>query len=140
MNNQVHYFFEDISATEPPPNFSNWLQNVSRETNQHFVLNYIFCSDNYIYTINKQYLNHDYYTDIITFDLSEENSTTIEADIFISLDTVSSNSTKENNSFAEELARVMSHGVFHLLGYDDKTDEEKQIMRKLEDQAISKIL
>ena len=136
----INVFFEDVDAIELPKGLETWLQHVSRETNYQFAINYIFCSDAYILNVNKEYLQHDYYTDIITFDLSEENSTLIESDIFISLDTVKSNSTKEKNSFAEELARVMSHGVFHLLGYNDKTEQEKEKMRALEEEAMQMIL
>lgn len=141
MANQVYYFFEEIAAFDTPQNFTLWLDIVSRETHKDFVLNYIFCSEEYLLNINQQYLNHDYYTDIITFDLSDpDKENFIEADIFISLDTVLSNSKKEKDSFANELARVMSHGVFHLLGYNDKTEEEKTTMRQLEDEAIAKII
>ena len=139
MSTELNYFFEDVKEVDISSNFSTWLNELADETNNYFRLNYIFCSDEYILEVNKQYLNHDYYTDIITFDLSDENSQLIESDIFISLDTVFSNSQEENNSFADELLRVMAHGVFHLLGYNDKSDDEKKEMRRLEDEAISKM-
>lgn len=98
---------------------------------------YIFCSDEKILEINKQYLQHDYYTDIITFDYSEEGL--ISGDIFISLDTVRSNSEKFNTNYAEELYRVIIHGILHLCGYKDKTPEEEKAMREKEEEALKLI-
>lgn len=94
-------------------------------------INFIFCNDNYLLDINKQFLNHDYYTDIITFNYS--TSKQISGDLFISLDTVLSNSKKFKSSFTSELHRVMIHGVLHLLGFNDKTKEEEISMRENED-------
>lgn len=137
--NTVDYFFEDTPEIDINNNFTVWLNKISEKQNKDFSLNYIFCDDAKILKVNKAYLDHDYYTDIITFDLSEEEGT-IEADIFISIDTVKSNAEELNCSFEHELARVMSHGVFHLLGFNDKTDSEQQQMRSLEDEAIQEIL
>ncbi len=94
-------------------------------------INFIFCNDNYLLDINKQFLNHDYYTDIITFNYS--TSKKISGDLFISLDTVFSNSEKFKSSFTTELHRVMIHGVLHLLGFNDKTKQEEISMRENED-------
>lgn len=94
----------------------------------------IFTSDNYLIEVNKKYLNHDYFTDIITFDYSEKNI--IAGDIFISIDTVLINSQKFGTTFNDELLRVIIHGVLHLLGFKDKTDEEITQMRKNEDLAL----
>ncbi|MDR2621598.1 MAG: tRNA uridine-5-carboxymethylaminomethyl(34) synthesis enzyme MnmG, partial [Dysgonamonadaceae bacterium] len=95
---------------------------------------YIFCSDEEILRINKQYLNHDYYTDIITFDYTENEL--ISGDLFISLDTVQSNSEKFGTVYEEELYRVMIHGVLHLCGFDDKTPDDEKIMREKENEAL----
>lgn len=101
-------------------------------------LAYIFCSDEKILEVNNEYLQHDYYTDIITFDYTEEN--TISGDMFISLDTVRTNSELFNTNYDEELLRVIVHGVLHLCGYADATDEEESKMRELEDRALNLIL
>ncbi|MDP4240475.1 MAG: rRNA maturation RNase YbeY [Bacteroidota bacterium] len=95
---------------------------------------YIFCSDKRILEVNKQYLNHDYYTDIITFDYSE--GTIISGDIFISIETVESNAEKFKVSFDEELKRILIHGILHLCGQDDKTPEMRTEMTRKENQAL----
>ena len=100
-----------------------------------FEINYIFCDDVYLLKINQKYLNHDTYTDIITFDYSEEKEDKLQADAYISLSRIKENArkfTKENNE-QEELKRVMIHAVLHLVGYKDKTIEEKKTMRAKED-------
>lgn len=93
-------------------------------------LDYIFCSDRYLLQINKDFLQHDYYTDIITFDLSE--STKIKGEIYISLDRVKDNSTNHNTSYTDEVLRVIFHGALHLCGYKDKKKKEIQVMREKE--------
>jgi rRNA maturation RNase YbeY len=98
-------------------------------------INYIFCSDDEILQINRQYLKHDYYTDIITFDYTEED--VISGDLFISLDTVTSNAEQFKTTYLDELARVMIHGVLHLCGLNDKTTEEEKLMRLKEDEALA---
>ncbi|GHT55906.1 endoribonuclease YbeY [Bacteroidia bacterium] len=98
-------------------------------------ITYIFCSDAEILRINKQYLNHNYYTDIITFDYTEDNI--VSGDLFISLDRVKANSKKFATEYEEELHRVMIHGVLHLCGFKDKKSAEKQIMREKEDEALA---
>lgn len=95
---------------------------------------YIFCDDQYLLGINQQYLNHNTLTDIITFDYT--NGKVIGGDIFISIDRVKENAGMFKVSFIEELLRVMAHGVLHLLGYKDKTDEEAQLMRFKEVEKI----
>lgn len=94
-----------------------------------------FCSDDYILKANKKYLDHDYYTDIITFDYSEGKL--LNGDLLISIDTVRSNSIKYNIPFSEELHRVMIHGILHLMGFNDTTDSEKVIMRQKEDESLN---
>ena len=98
-------------------------------------LQYIFCSDDYLLDINRQYLNHDYYTDIITFDLSEKGHP-INAEIYISVDRVRENAANYNSSFRKELHRVMFHGILHLCGYKDKKPKDAKIMRQMEDKWL----
>ncbi len=95
----------------------------------------VFCSDNYLLNINREYLKHDYFTDIITFDYSEEKR--VSGDLMISVDTVRSNAEKFGADFHDELCRVMVHGVLHLLGYGDKTPQEEIKMHALEDKYLS---
>jgi probable rRNA maturation factor len=99
-------------------------------------LNYIFCSDEYLLKINIEYLKHNTYTDIITFDNSELENT-IESDIFISIDRVKENSNAQSVNFEDELSRVLVHGVLHLMGWNDKSDSMKQEMRIKEDACLS---
>ena len=101
-------------------------------------ITYIFCSDEEILRINQSYLKHDYYTDIITFDYTEGDR--ISGDLFISLETVKTNSEKFKTDFDEELRRVMIHGILHLCGFDDKTSEEKKIMSAKENEALGLFL
>ena len=98
-------------------------------------LTYIFCNDDYILAVNKQYLQHDYYTDIITFDYS--NSRRISGDMVISLDTVASNADMLQREYAEELLRVVIHGVLHLCGINDKGPGEREIMEAAENKALA---
>lgn len=97
-------------------------------------INYILCSDTYLLEMNKQYLKHDYYTDVITFDYCEDN--VMSGDIFISVDTVRDNAKEYEVTFEKELQRVMVHGVLHLAGYKDKTDEDSKVMRAKENQYL----
>ncbi|MGC3978895.1 MAG: rRNA maturation RNase YbeY [Paludibacteraceae bacterium] len=101
-------------------------------------INYIFCSDERILEVNRQYLQHDYYTDIITFDYSQGNK--ISGDIFISLDTVKSNSVEQGTDYKEELLRIIIHGVLHLCGQNDKLPEDKAEMTHKENQALAHYL
>lgn len=96
---------------------------------------YIFCSDEKILEVNKEYLHHDYYTDIITFDYTEKNR--INGDIFISIDTVKSNAEEFKVSFEEELHRIIIHGILHLCGINDKGPGEREIMTQKENEALS---
>ncbi len=95
---------------------------------------YIFCNDEKILEVNRQYLQHDYYTDIITFDYTEDDI--ISGDLFISLDTVRSNSEEQNTSYDEELHRVIIHGILHLCGINDKAPGEREIMEAAENKAL----
>jgi rRNA maturation RNase YbeY len=120
----------------PKRKISNWIkQEVLKFQKRVGDVTYIFCSDPKILEINNEYLSHDYYTDIITFDYSEGD--TISGDLFISIDTVRSNATKFAVSYEEELYRVMIHGILHLCGIDDKTPDARQKMHECEDRALS---
>ena len=91
----------------------------------------IFCSDNYILDVNIRYLHHDYFTDVITFDYCEGNK--LSGDLFISIDSVRENAIEFGTEFNEELHRVIVHGLLHLIGYDDHTQEDQKVMREKED-------
>ena len=96
---------------------------------------YIFCNDDKILEVNQQYLNHDYYTDIITFDYDEDD--TISGDIFISLDTVRSNAEERHIPYISELHRVIIHGILHLCGINDKGPGEREVMETSENRALA---
>ena len=133
--NTITFHTEAIDFTLPNPTaVISWLQNViTLEKGQLSFLNFIFCNDSFLHQINIQYLDHDTLTDVITFPYS---TTEIEGDIFISIDRVKENAELYKVSFEEELYRVMVHGTLHLLGYQDKTSEEKHIMRKNENKYL----
>ncbi|MGE9516048.1 MAG: rRNA maturation RNase YbeY [Solitalea-like symbiont of Acarus siro] len=99
-------------------------------------INYIFCSDNYLLNINITYLNHDYYTDIITFNNSTKNKI-LDADIFISIDRLIDNASILKETISNEILRVIYHGVLHLVGYNDKTDSDQAIMKEKENYYLS---
>ena len=134
----IHFFSENISfSLDKEEQTVSWIENIlDQEKQVSKSINYIFCSDDYLLKINKDYLDHDTLTDIITFDNSEEEGK-IEADIFISIDRVQENALSLDKKFDEELHRVIIHGLLHLVGYNDKTDEEKSEMRKKEDACLS---
>ena len=116
-------------------NYTDWIAAIISSENYFLdTIDYIFCDDAYLLTINQQYLNHDTYTDIITFDYTEGKN--IGGDIFISIDRVKENAVKFNVDFLHELRRVMSHGVLHLLGYLDKSAEDAALMRKKEEEKM----
>ena len=129
----VSYFFEDVKFSFKGRRENNaWLKAVAEsEVKRLGSINIIFCSDNYILDVNQRYLDHDYFTDIITFDYCEGN--VISGDLFISIDTVRDNAEfYKADSFDNELQRVMVHGVLHLIGYDDHTPEDQALMREKE--------
>jgi probable rRNA maturation factor len=134
----IHFFSEEISfSLDEEQQTISWIENILDQAKQvSKSVNYIFCSDDYLLKINKDYLNHDTLTDIITFDNSEEEGK-IEADIFISIDRVKENAHSLDKKFDEELHRVIIHGLLHLAGYNDKTEDDKAEMRKKEDACLS---
>ena len=114
---------------------SNWIKSIAASHNKKIGnIACVFCSDEKILEINIQYLNHNYYTDIITFDYSEGDI--ISGDLFISLDTVHSNAEKFNTDYIEELRRVIIHGILHLCGFKDKSVKNEKVMRQKEDEAL----
>lgn len=125
-------FFKE-GAAEYPSFFSDklickWLSVIASHYNYSLgAINFIFCDDEYILSVNRQYLNHDYYTDVITFDYCEVN--VLSGDVFISLDTVKSNAELFQTTFENELNRVICHAVLHLIGFKDKTDLDSKEMR-----------
>lgn len=115
--------------------FSDWISRVVVSENRVMgSLSYVFCTDEYLLDLNQKYLSHDTYTDIITFDYCEGN--TVSGDIFISIDRVNENSKAFDVSFDEEVLRVCAHGVLHLTGYKDKSEEDAALMRQKEDEKI----
>ncbi|MEA5405848.1 rRNA maturation RNase YbeY [Arcicella sp. DC2W] len=134
----IVFFNEDIDFKFGQKNqLKAWLKKVAEsEGFKMRNLNYIFCSDEYLHKINLEYLDHDTYTDIITFDNSEEEED-IEGDIFVSIERVKDNSQELKTEFLDEFKRVLVHGLLHLCGYDDHSDEDEAQMRELESKYIS---
>ncbi len=111
--------------------YIDWIRkSAEKEGKQLGDISYVFCSDDYLLDINQRFLEHDYYTDIITFDYSEGNI--ISGDLMISIDRVKDNASQLELPFEDELRRVMIHGILHLCGYKDKTEEEEKLMREKE--------
>ena len=134
---RVNYFFEDIKECRHQLPAKKWLITCLRNENWEVgCINFIFCSDDYLKKINKKYLNRTYLTDVISFkqeyDNCSETINTVFGDVFISLERVKENKVIYKTIFAKELKRVMIHGVLHLIGYDDKAESEKTLMRKKE--------
>lgn len=138
MNN-IQLFYEDIPSLKINDtlldNYINTL--ISKELCKKGDISIIFCSDAYLLEINKQYLNHNYYTDIVTFDYGENS--VISGDLFISVDRIIENAENFNVTFKEELFRVVFHGVLHLVGYNDKSAEEQKEMRQKEDFYLGEV-
>ncbi len=132
----ISFFQEDI---DPPMGWNpiaaeGWLKKIiATENGTLGQLNIIFCNDNYLLQINQQYLNHDYYTDIITF---QSEPDMVEGDIFISITRVSENAMTFKVAVLHELHRVLAHGVLHMLGYSDENNQQKQKMRAKEDEHL----
>lgn len=135
----IQFFEEDITyKLKDKTKVKAWVKNtIIAEGFKLGELNYIFCSDDYLLQINQQYLDHDTYTDIVTFDNSEQNGV-IVSDIFISIPRIKENASKFNVSETDELHRVIIHGALHLLGYKDKTAGDKKKMTEKEDYYLAK--
>jgi len=135
----IHYFCADIIFKIPNPRKTNqWIKKVIKQEKKRLNnIDYIFCSDEYLYTLNSSFLGHKTFTDIITFDLSDQPGNGITGEIYISIERVKVNSIKLKVSFIDELHRVMIHGVLHLIGYGDKKPQQKREMRETEDSYLS---
>ena len=133
----VSYFKEDTNFDFKEKRRTNrWLKLVAEsEIRRLGDISVIFCSDNYILDVNLKYLQHDYFTDIITFDYCEGD--TLSGDLFISVDSVRENAAFYGVEFADELNRVIVHGILHLIGYDDHTEKDKKEMRAKENYYLS---
>ncbi|MDR2651017.1 MAG: rRNA maturation RNase YbeY [Prevotellaceae bacterium] len=134
----IRFFTEDISFDlKNKRKIRHWITDAVESENRNVGdINFIFCSDNYLLEINQKYLNHDYLTDVITFDFCEGNK--ISGDIFISIDTVRANSVEYKQLFENELRRVMIHGILHLCLYNDSTKSEIALMRSKENIYLKK--
>ena len=135
----VNYTCQDIAMpTLDERKVGKWIRAVAAEYGFSVGnINYIFCSDERELEVNRQFLGHDYYTDIITFDYSTDS--TLNGDIFISLDTVRSNAEMVGCTFEQELYRILIHGILHLTGQGDKTPETKAQMTEKENKALAKL-
>jgi len=133
----VSFFSEDVDfKVVNPLKTKKWIKNASiSEGYELSQLNYVFCSDEYLLEINKQYLDHDYFTDIITFDNSEEDKQ-LEGDIYISVDRVRENAATFHTDFDTEMRRVLIHGLLHLAGHEDSSEALKTAMRAKEDEYL----
>ncbi len=133
----INYQSQDIKfVLKEKRKVSKWINDVIKLHQKKLGnVSYIFCSNQYILELNQQYLSHNYFTDIITFDYCYDNI--VEGDIFISIDTVLDNSHRFKTNFNDELLRVIIHGVLHLVGFSDKTAKQQKQMRVLEDEALS---
>ena len=132
----IQFFYENLTETVDT-NYKKWLEEIILSENKKLgEINYIFCNDEYLLKVNQDYLQHDYYTDIITFDYVKGR--TISGEIFVSLQRISDNASTLSKDYEEELRRVLAHGILHLSGYKDKSEEEEQLMRSKEDFYLAK--
>ena len=131
----IHFFYENTEE-KIQENLKFWIEKIIiSEEKKIGEINYIFCDDEYLLKINQDFLDHDYYTDIITFD--QVRGKTISGEIFASLQRIKDNASLISKNYEEEKKRVIAHGVLHLCGYKDKTEEQQKIMRAKEDFYLS---
>jgi probable rRNA maturation factor len=131
----INFYSENSFLLEEQEKYAHWIERVIiSEGKKLEEISYIFCDDEYLLKLNEEYLDHDTYTDIITFDYSVGKI--LQGDIYISTERVEENAREYNVSFEEELRRVLIHGVLHLAGYKDKTEEESSLMRKKEEEKM----
>ena len=135
---KINFFNEETDFTLKQKNkIRSWIKSVLTDNQKHLVsINYIYTSDEYLLRLNREFLNHNTFTDIITFDQSIQKDQ-IEGDIYISIDRIKENARSLTIPFTEELHRVMIHGILHLMGYSDKTESERQVMRKKENHYLA---
>lgn len=132
----IQFFYENL-AESVNTDYTKWLEEIIlSEEKKLGDINYIFCDDEYLLKINQDYLQHDYYTDIITFD--SVKGKTISGEIFVSLQRISDNASTLSKNYEEELRRVLAHGILHLCGYEDKSEEQEKEMRNKEDFYIAR--
>lgn len=136
MNEEIiNFYSENDFELKDVSGFENWIKRViASEEKKTGEISFIFCDDDYLLEINRKYLDHDTFTDIISFDTSVGNI--LNGDIFISTQRVGENAGEYNVAFEEELQRVVIHGVLHLCGYKDKSKEEEQLMRRKEEEKM----
>jgi len=135
MLEKINFYSENDFELGEPERYAKWLEKVILSEDKKLEeISYIFCDDEYLLNINQQYLDHDTYTDIITFDYCVGNI--LQGDIYISTERVQENAESFNVNFDEELRRVLAHGVLHLCGYKDKTDVEAETMRSKEEEKM----
>ena len=139
MADSIHFFNADVKyVLRDKRKIRSWLELCIRKKKRKLGdLTFVFCSDGYLRKMNKRFLAHDYNTDIITFALHEESEKTISGEMYISIDRVKSNASDYGVSFSAELRRVMVHGVLHLCGLNDKTEEETTKMRAEENRLLA---
>ncbi|REC80542.1 rRNA maturation RNase YbeY [Chryseobacterium elymi] len=132
----IQFFYENLEESVNT-DYQKWLEDIILSEGKKLgEINYIFCDDEYLLKINQDYLQHDYYTDIITFDYVKGK--TISGEIFVSLQRISDNASTLSKDYEEELKRVLAHGILHLAGYKDKTEAEEKEMRRMEDLYLAK--
>ena len=135
MEAEINFFYETDFSLVGENVFKKWIiEIIESEYKQNGDINFIFCDDEYLHSINLKYLDHDTLTDIISFDYTEGD--TISGDIFISIQRVKENAEEVSTEFSDELKRVMSHGVLHFCGYKDKTERESDLMRRKEEEKM----
>lgn len=135
----ISYYYKTDFRIDNEETFSNWISNsIEEEGFELGDISFTFCTDEELHKINLQYLEHDTYTDIISFDYSVGKI--LQGEIFISVDRVEENSKEFNVAFVTELSRVIIHGVLHYCGYKDKSEDDTAIMRKMEDYYMSKLM
>lgn len=131
----INFFYETKFEVEDERQYKDWILRVILSEGKLLQeVNYIFCDDYYLHKINMEYLDHDTYTDIISFDNSKNKH--LAGDIFVSIERVKENAKELNEVFEEELRRVLVHGILHFCGYNDKSKEEKSLMRSKEDEKL----
>lgn len=138
MGKAIHFSFADRKPSlTPVGHYRDWVHAILLQYGLSAnSIHFVFCSDNYLLQINKQYLQHDYFTDIITFDLSEPDDGAVSAEIYISWDRVKENAYSNGATPYQELRRVMAHGILHLAGFGDKTKREKDSMTHQENRCL----
>lgn len=136
---RIDFFYEDIKPLKIPIKIlKKYVQSlIKTEGNKPGDITVVFCSDDYLLEMNRKYLNHDYFTDIITFDYVEKDI--ISGDLFMSIDRINENAGTFETSFLKELFRVVFHGVLHLNGYKDKSEEDEKLMRAKENYYLSEV-